>query len=102
VSDGPKGSEDFEKDVGFGGFTDYTFTKSSGFTQAYTLYTINYVAKSSSTILEFAGADGDNSAFLLDTISVVDNGAVPEPATFALVGAGLVIAGLGGKLRRRK
>jgi hypothetical protein len=42
-----KGSEDyFEMDVGFGGFTDYTFTKSSGFTQAYTLYTINYLATS--------------------------------------------------------
>jgi hypothetical protein len=58
------------------------------------LYTLNYVGTATSTTLEFAGADSFATVVLLDSITVTDDGAVPEPATLALTGAGLVVAGL--------
>jgi PEP-CTERM motif len=71
-----------------------------GYTQPYIMYTFYYVATSASTVLEFAGVDSNNSAILLDTVSLVDSGAAPEPSTFALAGAGLLIAGVSRKLAR--
>jgi hypothetical protein len=82
------------------GFNDLVFAASDTATMPYTEYTYNYVATSSSTLLQFAGADSYETVLLLDTIAVVDNGSVPEPATFGLAGAGLLIAGLWRKLKR--
>ena len=66
----------------------------------YLLETFTETATASSELLAFFGFD--NSSFVsLDDVSVTDLGAaaVPEPASLALVAAGLVATGL---IRRRK
>jgi hypothetical protein len=88
-------------DVGWtgSGFNLLTYPASDTNTMPYTEYTYNYIASASTTSLEFSAVDSYETAVLLDTISVTDDGVVPEPATFALAGAGLVAVGC---LRRRK
>lgn len=66
-------------------------------TQSWQLFTTSFIATSNSTALQFLNGDplGDNSNGL-DNVSVVDNGSatIPEPATFVLVGLGLLGAGI--------
>ncbi|MGA3188437.1 MAG: hypothetical protein ABSF22_15135 [Bryobacteraceae bacterium] len=90
-------------DVGWQGslsFQDIMFPASETYTQAYTQYNFTYQATLNNTLLEFAAVDDYNTALLLDTISVTDIGSAPEPATFALTGSALLIAGLWRRLKR--
>ena len=71
----------------------------------WTEYTFNLAATGSSTVLEFTDrADPDFS--LITDISVnpyVDPATLPEPVSFALIGAGLLCMGaFGKKIQRRK
>jgi hypothetical protein len=104
VSDGStKGTQIYapQLSVGWtgGGENTLTFPASSA-TAPYAEYTFNYVATTTSTTLDFAGADSYNTIVALDTVSVVDNGPVPEPAALGLGGAGLLAIGLLRRWRR--
>ena len=95
VSDGSvKGSGNYlpQLAVVWTGSSIHNLNFGAAATQSYTLYTYTYVATAATTTLEFAGADSYNTALLLDTVNVTDLGAIPEPATFGLAGAGLIAA----------
>jgi hypothetical protein len=63
----------------------------------YIQFTLDYTAVSSSTLVEF-GIRQDPHDMFLDDVTVSNLGKTPEPASFALIGLGLVGLGL---LRRR-
>jgi len=103
VSDGStKGTQIYAPQLSIGwtggGENTLTFPASSA-TAPYAEYTFSYVATSANTTLDFAGADSYNTIIALDTVSVVDNGQVPEPTALGLGAAGLLAIGL---LRRWK
>jgi hypothetical protein len=67
----------------------------------YVPITDSVIANGNSTVLEFQGFDGTGET-LLDNISIRDLGAaIPEPGTFGLSGAGLVIAGFCRQIKRK-
>jgi hypothetical protein len=86
-------------DVNFGPTVE-DLTLSDAAFMPWTEFTLTAVAVSTSTIVEFTGWNDDGGMVFLDNITGVNNGAVPEPATFALAGAGLLMAGLWRKLKR--
>jgi flagellin len=65
----------------------------------YTHYTFNFTASGTSTDLAFTFRQ-DPSFWFLDDVSVTGSTGAPEPATIALLGAG--IAGFGAIRRKRK
>jgi hypothetical protein len=68
-----------------------------GSTSPYNLYSYTVVATDTTTTLTFATPQGGNAGPFLDDVAV---NAVPEPATLAIWGLGLGIAGLV-RLRRK-
>ena len=76
------------------GSTSQTFSISAVGPDAWTTFSMDFVASGSSTVLSFLGNQGQNYIGL-DNVSV---NAIPTPGTFALVGLGLV--GLGFARRR--
>jgi hypothetical protein len=84
--------------VNFGSTVDtLSLTNTS---MAWTKYSFTVDTTSTSVIGEFTAWDDDGGMVFLDNIQTVDGGAVPEPATFLLAGAGLIAAGLWRKLKR--
>lgn len=84
--------------VSFGG-TSFT-TPAVSNTSGWTTFTFTAVATGTSTLFTVAGAGFSNGGGdLIDNIIVDDGGEVPEPSTFAMLGAGGAMLGL---LRRRR
>ncbi len=84
--------------VNFGTAIPLVVTTPQGDT-SWTMYTMSFVGDGNNHWLEFVGQGADNVGVLLDDVELADN-SVPEPATFALIGGGLVLLGL--KRRGRK
>ncbi len=78
------------------GATSQGFSTNAAGPDAWTTYSMDFVANGSSTLLGFLGNAGQNYIGL-DNVSV---NAIPAPGTLALVGLGLGLVGLG--LGRRK
>lgn len=83
--------------VQFGSETVLSLVDAADF--GYQLYSYDVVATDASTTLTFAGRNAP-SYFNLDDVSVTPSTVTPEPATFALLGAGL--AGVATAARRRR
>lgn len=82
----------------FGGTTLLALTDPSAF--GYTPYSINAVATSSSTLLQFS-ARNDPAYFSMDSVSIQSvTGSVPEPSTWAMMLLGF--GALGVAIRRAK
>ncbi len=82
--------------VAFGGTT--IFSETNFPLGSYALINETVEATSNSTVLSFQGFDVPNSIGL-DDVSVSTASTVPEPSTFALLGAGIL--GAAGMLRRK-
>ena len=80
------------------GSASANFTLASS--DAFAVRSLNFTPSASGNFaLSFANAGGDNVGILLDNVSV-DVAAIPEPETYALMLAGLVV--VGGLVQRRR
>jgi hypothetical protein len=85
------------------GFADFSFD-TTGVTRSnmgWQLKTLGFVATATTHLINFASLDG-SPAFFGAAIDDVRIGEVPEPATFGLLGAGLLLFGLARISRNRR
>lgn len=93
-----EGSDSMRVSLGNLGSMDVTMAAAEGWRQV-TLGTFAGNGSTGRIVIDgaFAGADGDNIGLVFDDVNLDESG-IPEPATLALMGTGLVVMGL----RRRK